>query len=135
MSEKSRQDKGKGGKSKRRGPNAEITTEERKETGQEYAQVTRMLGSGHLEAQCFDGKTRVCHIRGRMRKKTWIAQGDIILIGLREFQDDKADVIHKYSADEARRLKAEGQIPDAAKLNTTDKMDDDDSCVFDFEAL
>ena len=33
------------------------------------------------------------------------AQGDIILVGLRDFQDDKADVILKYSADEARNLK------------------------------
>ena len=34
--------------------------------------------------------------------QVWINQGDIILISLREFQDDKADVIVKYTADEAR---------------------------------
>jgi len=34
------------------------------------------------------------------------------LIGLREFEDDKADVVLKYSADEARRLKTAGEIPD-----------------------
>jgi translation initiation factor 1A len=31
--------------------------------------VLRMLGNGRLEAQCFDGRTRQCHIRGKMRKK------------------------------------------------------------------
>ena len=35
----------------------------------EYAQVTKMLGNGHLEAQCFDGIKRLCHIRGKLRKK------------------------------------------------------------------
>lgn len=35
----------------------------------------------------------------------WINQGDIILLSLRDFQDDKADVIVKYTADEARNLK------------------------------
>ena len=42
--------------------------------------------------------------------------GDIVLIGLRDFQDDKADVIMKYTADEARQLKAYGEIPDNGRL-------------------
>lgn len=33
-----------------------------------------MLGNGRLEAQCIDGKKRLCHIRGKMRKKVWVAQ-------------------------------------------------------------
>jgi hypothetical protein len=37
--------------------------------------------------------------------QVWINQGDIILLSLRDFQDDKADVIQKYTADEARNLK------------------------------
>jgi len=38
-------------------------------------------------------------------KQVWINQGDIILLSLREFQDGKADVIVKYTADEARNCK------------------------------
>jgi initiation factor 1A len=37
--------------------------------------------------------------------QVWINQGDIILLSLRDFQDGKADVIVKYTADEARNLK------------------------------
>jgi translation initiation factor 1A len=48
-----------------------------------------MLGNGRLTALCFDGKTRLCHIRGKLRKKVWINAGDIILVGLRDYQDDK----------------------------------------------
>lgn len=83
----------------------------------EYAKVTRMLGNGRLEAYCLDGKNRQCHIRGKMRKKVWVAAGDIILISKREYQDDKADVIVKYSADEARSLKAAGEIPESVAIN------------------
>ena len=81
-----------------------------------------MLGNGRLEAQCIDGTKRLCHIRGKMRKKVWVNtvrvfvcyipwlhasvectqslrirdfQGDIILVGLRDYQDEKADVILK----------------------------------------
>lgn len=58
-----------GGKNRRRGKSAnegdkvELTL---KEDGQEYAQVVRMLGNGRLEGNCFDGKTRLCHIRGKV---------------------------------------------------------------------
>ena len=31
--------------------------------------VTKMLGNGRLEAMCFDGVKRLCHIRGKLRKK------------------------------------------------------------------
>merc|ERR1712105_546139 len=88
-----------------------------KEDGQEYAQVTKMLGNGRLEAMCFDGIKRLCHIRGKLRKKVWINQGDIILVGLRDYQDAKADVILKYNADEARNLKTYGEIPESAEIN------------------
>lgn len=115
-----------GGKNRRRGKN-ENDDEKRelvfKEDGQggssmslpccnpltsyaiEYAQVTKMLGNGRLQAQCFDGETRLAHIRGKMRKKVWINQGDIILISLREFQDDKADVIVKYTVEEVSQAR------------------------------
>merc|ERR1712178_279471 len=66
---------------------------------------------------CFDGKERLCNIRGKMRKKVWIGVGDIVLLGLRDFQDEKADVIQKYNPDEARRLKAQGHIPDNIQLD------------------
>jgi translation initiation factor 1A len=106
-----------------------------KEEGQEYAQVLKMLGNGRLEAmvrfasrkkrqrqerkkkepgltnlQCFDGVKRLGLIRGKLRKKIWINNGDIILVSLREYQDEKGDVILKYNADEARSLYAPPRI-------------------------
>lgn len=30
-----------------------------------------MLGSGRLEVYCFDGQTRLAHIRGKLRKKVY----------------------------------------------------------------
>jgi|MesohylFT_1024984.scaffolds.fasta_scaffold14087_2 hypothetical protein len=48
-----------------------------------------MLGNGRVEAFCFDGVNRLCHIRGKLRKRVWIGVGDIVLLGLRDFQDQK----------------------------------------------
>ena len=35
----------------------------------EYGQVTKMLGNGRVEVLCIDGVARLCHIRGKLRKK------------------------------------------------------------------
>ncbi|KJH45630.1 translation initiation factor eIF-1A [Dictyocaulus viviparus] len=119
--------KGKGGKNRRRGKNEndfmkrELDT---KDIGQEYGQVSKMLGNGRVLAFCFDGKQRVCHIRGKLRKKVWINTGDIILVGLRDYQDDKGDVILKYTPDEARRLKERNELPEHAKINENDEQEE-----------
>uniref|UniRef100_A0A8C0WA84 S1-like domain-containing protein n=1 Tax=Castor canadensis TaxID=51338 RepID=A0A8C0WA84_CASCN len=111
--------KGKGGKNRRRGKN-ENESEKRelvfKEDGQEYAQVIKMLGNGQLEAMCFDGVRRLCHIRGKLKKK-----------------DKKADVILKYNANEVRSLKAYGELPEHAKINEMDTFGprEDDEIQFD----
>ncbi|KFM29199.1 Eukaryotic translation initiation factor 1A, X-chromosomal [Auxenochlorella protothecoides] len=125
--------KGKGGKNRRRGKNESEEKRELifKEDGQvifvaEYAQVLRMLGNGRLEAHCMDGVKRLCHIRGKMRKKVWVNAGDVVLVGLRDYQDEKADVILKYMADEARSLKAYGELPDSIRVNDTDTFGDEE---------
>ena len=129
--------KGKGGKNRRRGKNENERDKRElvfKEDGQEYAQVAKMLGNGRLEALCFDGVKRLCHIRGKLRKKVWINQSDIILVGLRDYQDAKADVILKYSADEARNLKSYGEFPESIKITDTVDFvggDLDDDIEFD----
>uniref|UniRef100_A0A1I7RI91 Eukaryotic translation initiation factor 4C n=1 Tax=Bursaphelenchus xylophilus TaxID=6326 RepID=A0A1I7RI91_BURXY len=128
--------KGKGGKNRRRGKNEnDVMKRElirRDGDDQAYAQVTKMLGNGRLTAQCFDGKERLCHIRGKLRKKVWINTGDIILVGLRGYQESKADVILKYTTDEARILKNEGQLPESARLNEGEEQNEADVEFVDF---
>jgi translation initiation factor 1A len=95
-----------------------------------------MLGNGRVDAQCFDGVKRLATIRGKLRKKVWINQGDIVLLSLREFQDEKADVIQRYNPDEARQLKSYGELPDNAKINEADTNfggEEEDDVEFDFD--
>ena len=63
-----------------------------------------------------------------MKNRVWINGGDIILIGLRDFGDDKGDVILKYYDEEAKELKELGEIPEHVKINEGefDFEDDDD---------
>lgn len=75
-----------------------------------------------------------------MRKKVWITAGDIILVAKRDFQDEKVDIVHKYTADEARNLKQYGELPETARINETvvdmamdnnDDVDNDIGIEFD----
>lgn len=62
--------KGRRGKNDSAGPKRELIY---KEEGQEYAQITKMLGNGRVEASCFDGIKRMAHIRGKLRKRSgWV---------------------------------------------------------------
>ncbi|CAN3359103.1 eukaryotic translation initiation factor 1A [Diutina catenulata] len=131
--------KGKGGKNKRRGKKDNGMFKREliyRDEGQEYGQVTKMLGNGRIEVSCFDGIKRMGHIRGKLRKKVWMSQGDIILVSLRDFQEDQCDVVHKYNSEEARTLKNMGELPENAKINETDTFggDEDDDVNFEFGA-
>lgn len=75
-----------------------------KEGEQEYAEVEKLLGDCRVVLKCFDGMQRVGHIRGKMFRRVWINVGDVVLVGLRDFEGGKADIIHKYNVDESREL-------------------------------
>lgn len=77
------------------------------EDGQDYAIVESMLGNGRLSALCGDGQTRVARIRGSMRKgggKVIVGKQDLIIVALRDYQADAADVIHKFNLDEVHDI-------------------------------
>jgi len=85
------------------------------EDSQQYARVTKRLGDGRFEALCCgDGVTRLAHVRGKMWKRVWVAPHDIVLVALRNYQDQKADIVHRYTDDEVRTLSKTGEMPLAA---------------------
>jgi translation initiation factor 1A len=67
-----------------------------------------------------------------------ITAGDLVLLSLRDYQDSKADIILKYTPDEARLLKSYGEIPDNVKFNETEMMgesDDEVNVEFDIDEI
>ena len=98
-----------------------------KEESEEYAQITKILGDGRFQCKCADGVDRIAHVRGKMRKRTWLANGDIILVSIREFEQEKCDVVEKYKEKEVAKLKSVGEIPDTMVLvNSGEKEEKND---------
>lgn len=77
------------------------------EDGQLYGRVTKLLGNYRVMVYCNDDQERMGIIRGNMRKKVWIAVGDIVLISLRECvsSDDKADICDRIDPKDLHRLR------------------------------
>ncbi|MBN1156682.1 translation initiation factor eIF-1A [Candidatus Woesearchaeota archaeon] len=71
--------------------------------------LEQRLGGSRTRVRCLDGKTRVCRIPGRLKRKLWVREGDILLIEPWELSgDDKGDVIFKYKPTQVDFLKKKG---------------------------
>jgi translation initiation factor 1A len=73
--------------------------------------LEQRLGASRMMVKCFDGKTRTCRVPGRMKRKLWLREGDVVLVEPWEHQgDEKGDVIFKYTPTAADWLKRKGFI-------------------------
>ncbi len=74
------------------------------------ATVESMLGALHLKVRCLDGTVRIARIPGRMKKRIWIRENDVVIVVPWSFQDEKADVIWRYTAPQADWLRRRGYL-------------------------
>ncbi|WP_227354182.1 translation initiation factor eIF-1A [Haladaptatus salinisoli] len=75
-----------------------------------FAVVTDMLGKNRVRLRCNDGEERMGRIPGRMRKRVWIREDDVVLAEPWDWQDEKADVTWRYTRQDADQLRREGHI-------------------------
>lgn len=81
-----------------------------KDEGQEYAFVSTTCGGSRFRVNCWDKITRLAHVRGKLRKRCWVANNELVLVSLRDFQDEKCDIIMKYDLDQVQILIQKGEI-------------------------
>ena len=60
-----------------------------KDDESEYAKVLERKGGPHLSVRLLSGETVIGVIRGKMRRRVWMAINDIILVGIRVFKKVK----------------------------------------------
>jgi len=122
----------KGGKRAKRGKKTP-TVEGNKYTqfaveGQTYAVVTSMLGDRRFMAKCKDEKERLIHIPGKFKgRRNWISVGMVVLINIRDYQDDKSDVSLIYTPQDVKRLQRAKELGDLLG-----NEEEEDNCGFVF---
>ena len=94
-----------------------------------YAYIVRLLGNSMCLVKCVDGYERLCHIRGkftgRSKRENALSQGTWVLIGLRQWDAEKAfaskvsktekniqkcDLLEIYSSSEREKLRVQEKI-------------------------
>jgi len=94
-----------------------------------FAFAEQILGGRRVTVLCEDGETRMARIPGKMRRRQWVRDGDLIIVWPWDFQDSKADVKHRYTKTQAMYLSRKGVLPkelDFFGMNTSNDDDDDE---------
>jgi translation initiation factor 1A len=63
---------------------------------EQFAQAELMMGANHIRVRCYDGITRMGRIKGKIKKRVWIREGDTLIVTPWSFQDEKCDIIYRY---------------------------------------
>lgn len=98
-----------------------------------FAIADQILGGRRVRVVCADGETRLARIPGKMRRRQWVREGDLIVIQPWDFQDAKADVKKRYSKTQSLYLSRKGVLPEIVDVfgTGTETWDDlDDSGIF-----
>ena len=73
--------------------------------------AVKLLGFDRVLVKCQDGHERLCRIRGKMKRRVWIRQGDIVVVSPWDFQFDKrGDLIWRYTKAQAEMLRKKGYL-------------------------
>mgnify|MGYP001167879539 FL=1 len=98
-----------------------------------FALAEQILGGRRVTILCEDGETRLARIPGKMRRRQWVREGDLIIVWPWDFQDSKADVKHRYTKTQAMYLSRKGVLPDDVDvfgMNVTHDDDDEHDDLF-----
>lgn len=78
---------------------------------QTYGIVEQRLGGSRMRTRCLDGKTRICRIPGRLTRKLWVREGDVVIVEPWEYSgDEKGDVVYKYTPTQLSFMKKKGYL-------------------------
>ena len=81
-----------------------------------FAIADQILGGRRGRSVCEDGETRLSRIPGKMRRRQWVREGDLIVIQPWEFQDEKANVCMRYTKTQSLYLSRKGVLPEIVDL-------------------
>lgn len=86
-----------------------------------YGIVTKLLGYDRVAVDCADGKARMCRIKGQLKRRIWIKEGDLVLVSPWDFQDAKGDVFWRYKTAQALKIADSGALPDFLRVRIEEK--------------
>ena len=87
-----------------------------KRKGEMFGIVEKLSGASRLTVMCEDGYTRNSRIPGKMKKRMWIRERDLVIVKPWEFQNEKADVVYRYTKTQANYLSRSNLLPEVIDI-------------------
>ncbi len=76
-----------------------------------FGVADQLLGASRIKVMCEDGVSRMGRIPGKIRKRMWIREGDLLIVSVWDFQPDKCDIRFRYTKTQASNLSRRNKIP------------------------
>jgi translation initiation factor 1A len=85
---------------------------------EQFASAELMMGANHIRVRCYDGVTRMGRIKGKIKKRVWIREGDILIVTPWSFQDEKCDILYRYLPPQVEWLRRNRYILTAPRIQS-----------------
>jgi translation initiation factor 1A len=82
------------------------------EEGTMICVVQQNIGGGFLQVLCTDEQVYKARIPGKMRRRVWMKEGDVVLFLPWGTRDMKGEIVYKYSKDQVKKLIEMGLLPE-----------------------
>ncbi len=77
-----------------------------------FAIAERLMGGSRMNVICEDGKSRLARIPGKMKRTARVRAGDLLIIKPWSVQDEKADVVFRYTKTQSKILSRRKLLPE-----------------------
>ena len=91
----------------------------RRNRGEVFGIASQLLGAARIRVMCEDNVSRMGRITGKMKKKMWIREGDLLIVRPWGFQEGKADILFRYSRTQSQYLARRNLLPTSMNLFST----------------
>jgi len=91
----------------------------RRNRGEVFGIASQLLGAARIRVMCEDNVSRMGRITGKMKKKMWIREGDLLILRPWGFQEGKTDILFRYSRTQAQYLARRNLLPPSMNLFST----------------
>jgi translation initiation factor 1A len=94
-----------------------------RKNGEMFGRVTDIYGQDRMGVYCEDGKHRIGRIRGKIKKRVWIRQGDLVVVNPWNFeteiegQSEKCEISWRYMKHEVAWLLRNSMFPESLDIN------------------
>lgn len=74
-----------------------------------FGVIQKDNGGGHMVVKCKDGNVRTCRIPGRLRKRVWMRENDVVIVEPWQVQsNEKGDIVYRYTQTQIRWMEDAG---------------------------